>query len=177
MPSAWTDNYAVLRAIQLKANDEQTLTLQGLPLDTKLVEAKLSVQGGDANYLAADDTAWALRPVPPNSNVLLVTTGNGFLEKSLGLLPGVKLFKSAPDAYAPSDGFRLTVLDAFMPKELPTGNLLIFAPPEFAPGAGIGHASLSRDWTGICKRPPAQVCGPLEGEYCPGPAHYYAVMG
>jgi hypothetical protein len=118
------------RTIQLKANDEQTLTLQGLPLDTKLVEAKLSVQGGDANYLAADDTAWALRPVAPNSNVLLVTTGNGFLEKSLGLLPGVKLFKSAPDAYAPSDGFRLIVLDAFMPKELPAGNLLIFAPPD-----------------------------------------------
>ena len=31
------------RSLQLGPNDEQTLTLQGLPLDTKLVEAKLTV--------------------------------------------------------------------------------------------------------------------------------------
>src|SRR5213596_1784640 len=36
----------------------------------------------------------------------------------------------APRPYAPSDGFRLTVLDAFMPKQLPAGNLLVFAPPD-----------------------------------------------
>jgi Ca-activated chloride channel family protein len=118
------------RRVQLGPKDEQTVTLQGLPLDTKLVEARLTVDGTGTDLLAADDTAWALRPVPPNSNVLLVTAGNGFLEKSLGLLPGVKLFKSAPDAYAPSDSFRLTVLDAFMPKQLPPGSLLIFAPPD-----------------------------------------------
>jgi Ca-activated chloride channel family protein len=118
------------RSIQLGPNDEQTITLQGLPLDTKLVEAKLSVDGKSANFLAADDTAWALRPILPTSNVLLVTAGNGFLEKSLSLLPGLKLFKSTPDAYAPSTEFSLTVLDAIMPKGLPSGNLLIFAPPD-----------------------------------------------
>ncbi len=104
--------------------------MQALPLDTKLVEAKLSVDGKGANFLAADDTAWALRPTPPTSNVLLVSAGNGFLEKSLSLLPGLKLFKSTPDAYAPSAEFSLTVLDANMPKNLPSGNLLIFAPPD-----------------------------------------------
>jgi hypothetical protein len=118
------------RNLRLGPNDEQTLTLQGLPLDTRLAEARLSVESKEANYLAADDTAWALRPVPPTSNVLLVSAGNGFLEKSLSLLPGLKLFKSTPDAYAPSNDVSLTVLDAFMSKELPSGSLLIFAPPD-----------------------------------------------
>jgi hypothetical protein len=118
------------RNIQLGPNDEQTLTMQGLPLDTKLVEADLSVEGKGANFLAADDKAWALRADPATSNVLLVSAGNGFLEKSLSLLPGLKLFKSTPDTYAPSTQFNLTVLDAFMPKEPPPGNLLIFAPPD-----------------------------------------------
>ena len=45
-----------------------------------------------------------------------MSAGNGFLEKSLSLLPGVKLFKSAPGTYAPPATFSLTVLDAFMPK-------------------------------------------------------------
>ncbi|MEO8285546.1 MAG: VWA domain-containing protein [Chloroflexota bacterium] len=116
------------RSVRLGAKDEQTLTLQALPLTTKLVEAKLTFDAGDVDTLAADNTAWALRPVPPASNVLLVTAGNGFLEKSLGLLPGLKLFKSAPEAYAHSDAFHLTVLDAFMPAQLPPSNLLIFAP-------------------------------------------------
>jgi hypothetical protein len=118
------------RSLRLGPNDEQTLTLQGLPLDTQVAEARLTVQDKAANFLAADDTAWALRPVPATSNVLLVSAGNGFLEKSLSLLPGVKLFKSATDAYAPSKEVSLTVLDAFMPGQLPPGNLLIFAPPN-----------------------------------------------
>jgi Ca-activated chloride channel homolog len=62
--------------------------------------------------------------------VLMVTQGNGFLEKSLGLIQSVKLFKTAPEGYAPSDGFGLTVLDTFIPQELPKGNLLLFAPPN-----------------------------------------------
>lgn len=120
------------RRVTISPKGEQTLTIQALPLDTKLVEAKLAVDDRAADLLAADDTAWALRPTLPSSNVLLVTESNGFLEKSLNLLPGVKLFKAAPSAYAPSDGFRLTVLDAYVPKELPSGNLLLFAPPNSA---------------------------------------------
>ncbi len=114
--------------VQMLAGGEQTVTLQGLPLDTRVVEAQLAVEGDD--LLAADNTAWALRAARPPSNVLLVTEGNGFLEKALNLMPNVKLFKAAPSTYAPSDGFGLTVLDGYIPAQLPSGNLLIFAPPD-----------------------------------------------
>lgn len=120
------------RRVNIEPGGSQTLTIEGLPLDMKLAEARLTTDTPTADLLAADNFAWALRPVPPARNVLLVTENNGFLEKALNLLPGVRLFKTTPAQYAPSDGFGLTILDANVPQELPGGNLLIFAPPNSA---------------------------------------------
>ncbi|HEX8231210.1 MAG TPA: BatA and WFA domain-containing protein [Chloroflexia bacterium] len=117
------------RQLGLDAGEEQVVTLSDLPLDTRVAEASLQVEGSDADMLRADDRAWAVLSRPPSSNVLLVSEGNGFLEKSLNLLPGLKLFKTAPAAYAPSESFGLTVLDGVLPSPVPPGNLLIFAPP------------------------------------------------
>jgi hypothetical protein len=117
------------RQLDLGAGEEQVVTLSDLPLDTRVAEASLQVEGTEANMLVPDDRAWAVLSRPPSSNVLLVSEGNGFLEKSLNLLPGVKLFKTAPAAYTPSESFGLTVLDGVLPSPVPPGNLLIFAPP------------------------------------------------
>jgi len=116
------------RHVQVAANDEEIITLQGMPLDTQMVEARLVADDKEADSLPTDNHAWALRPRPPASDVLLVSAGNGFLEKSLNLLPNMKLFKAAPTQYAPSESYGLTVLDAYMPAQLPPGNLLILAP-------------------------------------------------
>jgi hypothetical protein len=120
------------RRIEMAPGQEQSVNLQGLPLTTHLVEATLTVEGNGADLLAADNAAWALRSSRDASNVLLVSEANGFLEKALNLMPNVRLFKATPNAYVPSDGFGLTVLDGYMPPELPLGNLLIFAPPPSA---------------------------------------------
>jgi hypothetical protein len=120
------------RSVDLAAGGDGTVTLGGLPLGTSLVEASVSVEPKSADLLAADSTARVVRPKAPSSNVLLVTEGNSFLEKALNLLPGVKLFKVAAGGYTPSEGFGLTVLDGAMPKQIPPGNLLIFAPPNSA---------------------------------------------
>lgn len=114
--------------VDLAPGEEKTITLQNLPLDTQVAHARLSASDKAANVLATDDEAWALRPEPPASSVLLVSENNSFLEKSLSLIPNAKLFKAAPAQYAPSGDFGLTVFDAYMPSQLPKGNLLIFAP-------------------------------------------------
>jgi hypothetical protein len=139
------------RNVDLEAGGDGTVTLEGLPLDTKQVEASLTVEEEGADLLAADNRAWALRTEPPASNVLLVSEGNGFLEKALTLLPSVKVFKAAPADYAPSDGFGLTVLDGVVPSPVPGGNLLIFAPPNSAlvpvsgtlPYPGVGPVAVN----------------------------------
>ncbi|MDQ3706720.1 MAG: BatA and WFA domain-containing protein [Chloroflexota bacterium] len=117
------------RQLDLGAGEEQVITLSDLPLDTRVAEGSLQVEGSEANMLVPDDRAWAVLSRPPSSNVLLVSEGNGFLEKSLNLLPGVKLFKTSPGAYTPSESFGLTVLDGVLPSPVPPGNLLVFAPP------------------------------------------------
>ena len=117
------------RRLDLDAGEERSVTLGGLSLDTRVVEASLQVDGEQSDVLKADNRAWALMSGPPSSNVLLVTEGNGFLEKSLNLMPNVKLFKTAPAGYAASESFGLTVLDGAIPSPVPAGNLLIFAPP------------------------------------------------
>ncbi|HKP51753.1 MAG TPA: VWA domain-containing protein [Chloroflexia bacterium] len=118
------------RQVQIAANDEEVVTLQEMPLDTQLVEASLAVGDEEADMLSTDNQGWALRPRPPASDVLLVSAGNGFLEKSLNLLPNMKLFKVAPSQYVPSASYGLTVLDAYIPAQLPPGNLLILSPPD-----------------------------------------------
>lgn len=118
------------RRVELAGGDEASITLGDLPLDTRLVEATLKVDGVGADGLAADNLAWAVRPPRGGANVLLVSEGNSFLEKALSLQPNVKLFRATPATYAPSEGFGLTVLDAYLPAQLPPGNLLIFAPPQ-----------------------------------------------
>ncbi|MBF6614771.1 MAG: VWA domain-containing protein [Chloroflexi bacterium] len=116
--------------VDLAAGEEKTITLQDLPLDMQTAHARLSATDKAANALATDDEAWVLRPKPPPSSVLLVSENNSFLEKSLSLIPDARLFKAAPAQYAPSSNFGLTVFDAYMPPQLPKGNLLIFAPPS-----------------------------------------------
>jgi Ca-activated chloride channel homolog len=118
------------RKVTLAAGEEQNLTIEGLPLDARMVEAHLTADDQSTDLLSADNTAWALSPHLSSQNVLLVSEGNGFIEKALNLVPGVHLSKTAPTQYAPSDGFGLTVLDATMPQDLPAGNLLLLAPPN-----------------------------------------------
>ncbi len=119
------------RRIQIQGRAESVVTLDGLPLTTRLVTATLSSDEAVADLLPTDNQAWALRSRPPLSDLLLVSAGNGFLEKSLNLLPNTKLFKVAPGQYNPASSYALTIFDAYLPPQLPVGNLLIFAPPNF----------------------------------------------
>jgi hypothetical protein len=116
------------RRIEVGPGADLGVTLDGLPLDTRQAEAVLEgdVPGGDV--LKADDRAWAVRRSVSDGGVLLVTAGNGFLEKALSLLPGLRVSRVLPDAYVPSDEYGLTVLDGALPQQLPAGNLLLFAP-------------------------------------------------
>lgn len=141
------------RNVTLQPGKEQTLTIEGLPLDMRLAEARLSTADPTDDILAADNTAWALRPQPPAQNILLVTENNGFLEKALNLLPGVRLSKTTPNQFAPTEDFGLTIFDAAAPQTLPGGNILMFAPPSsaLAPVSGtiqypqIGQTAINDD--------------------------------
>lgn len=68
------------------------------------------------------------------TSVLLLSDGNIFLEKALGLDANVDLVRASPRAALPRGDFDVIVCDAEAPKNLPAANLLLFAcTPPAAP--------------------------------------------
>ena len=115
------------RQINIPARDSVGLTLSGLPLDTRQVQARLT--GSDA--LPTDDVAWTVRSAAP-ARVLLVGQGNLFLERALALLPGLDSQRATPDQDLPQAHFDLVIFDRTVPEPpaaLPESNLLFIAPP------------------------------------------------
>lgn len=114
------------REIRMAPGEEPTLTLPDLPLDTAQVTVTLKID----DLLAADNTAWAARAPGAGAATLLVSNGNSFLEKALGLIPQVRLARALPAEYKPGSDFDLTIFDSYIPAALPPGNLLLLNPPN-----------------------------------------------
>lgn len=91
-----------------------TATLTGLPDDS----------------LAVDNTASAVIPPAHTRKVLLVTSGDIFLEKGLTLDPDTALYEVAPPDFATvgksGAGYDLIVFDGWLPATLPPGRYLVF---------------------------------------------------
>lgn len=113
------------------------VVLQALPAQAAVYEARLSLPAGvDAAALDAlplDDRAFAVYQPPSAGRVLLVTSGNIFLEQvfaalsgSLGLSP----FRLQPGQPLPAEPFDLYVFDGVITGTLPAGaDLLLVDPP------------------------------------------------
>lgn len=119
------------KRIVVPANAASTLTWD-LPEDTAVVTAKLSENSND--FLALDDTAWAVHEGGVSNRVLLITDGNLFLEQIYAVLPGIEVFKSAPDSpniaeSIAKDEFDMYVFDGVpLPEPPPAADMLIINP-------------------------------------------------
>ncbi len=103
-----------------------------LPPNFRSVTARLTLphDAPTADYLAADNQAFAVPPREGAGRVLLVTAGNPFLEHALRSVRGVQLFRADPQAPLPSAAFDLYVFDGVLPDALPQGDLLLVNPPR-----------------------------------------------
>ena len=94
--------------------------------------------------LALDDVAYAILPRGEPKRVLLVTTGNPFLERCLNSDEGVRLDVLAPDAFQPAmaPGFDAVILDRpagpgfDQLATLPAGNFLFLGNSPLGENAG-----------------------------------------
>ena len=121
-------NLADSREVRLGPGVAQDFVFDDLPVGTKTVEARL----GSPDLLPLDDQAYAVLDVRRPAQVLLVTSGNLYLEKVMGLIPNAELFRSQPRRYftLDADKYDLVVFDTFVPDVLPRGNLLFINPPD-----------------------------------------------
>ena len=113
-----------VRELEVGGGGDRTVSWSSLP-EATVLEARLVP--GDA--FALDDRAWATGGSGYGARVLLVSTGNRFLEKSLSLQPGLQVTKAAPEAFSSEKGFDLWVFDGFLPPAFPNGAALVLDPP------------------------------------------------
>lgn len=121
------------REIAIQPGREETLSLEELPPDIKVVEAHLDTK----DNFHADDRAWTVYATGKTAGILLVTEGNLFLERALSLLPSIKTVKANPNQPLPETDFDLTIFDRALPEEDPTiltpqgkSNVFVIAPPR-----------------------------------------------
>jgi hypothetical protein len=110
---------------------ERSVVLE-VPASVQVAEARLA-DGPQADWLTADDRAWAVSNIGDTARVRLVTPGNRFLEAALGLLPGVSLNvvpASTTTFTETAAEVPVTIFDGVVPDTLPPGNLLFIAPPR-----------------------------------------------
>jgi len=150
-----------VRRLPVPAHASADLTLTDLPYSLPggggTLQAHLAVE----DALPLDDTAWAVQAPPVSGRVLLVSSGNLFLERALSALPGVELVRLPPGSSIPfsqgevqgspiplSQGgaggvYDLYIYDDAITGTLPTGNLWLIAPSSPLPvreGPGEGGA-------------------------------------
>jgi hypothetical protein len=144
------------RTLSLAPRSERGLSLDDLPLDVRQVEARL----GDADALALDNTAWAVRYPGEQATILLATPGNTFLERALGTLAGIIPNLSPTTVYVtetlphpqivpPASLPVLYIYDGVLPATLPeSGSLFFISPPEstdlFAVTGSLTQTHISR---------------------------------
>jgi hypothetical protein len=126
--------------VHLDGNTTTDVTWARLPQGTEVVEARLT----PADAFPPDDQAWLVTATPPTHPVLLVTPGNGFMQRALMLRPGLKVTTVKPQDYRPGR-YDLYVFDGWLPAgplpepalliDPPTGQALVPTGPQVDPGA------------------------------------------
>ncbi len=116
----------------IPARGKLPVVSSALPENYDTLQAALTSPTGSSfvDYLAEDNAAYAVAPGLGTRNVLLMSTGNRFLEQVLRSLPGVRTFQGSPDIGLPAGDFDLVILDGWLPNTLPQSDLLIVNPPS-----------------------------------------------
>jgi len=108
------------------------LALDELPTDFTALSASITLptDATTTDYLAADNTAWAVNAAVGGRRALIMTEGNLFVEQVLRSLPGVEAFTGDIARGLPVEPFDLYVFDGWLPAEFPDADMLFINPPR-----------------------------------------------
>src|SRR5262249_2211782 len=125
-------NLLVARRYTVPAGRDLPLISQTLPEGFKTIQAGLTVPAESTvrDYLAEDNTAWAVASNAGDRRALIITDGNLFLEQIFRSLPDMPAFTSPPSQGLPANPFDLYVFDGWLPETLPNADMLIINPPS-----------------------------------------------
>ncbi|MET0410288.1 MAG: VWA domain-containing protein [Polyangiaceae bacterium] len=107
---------------------------------SRTLEARIRPEAG-RDHLEADNRAYALVPERRRARVLLVTSGNSYLEAALLLDEYLEVTQVAPDAPLPDGKFDVTIADGVrVPLERRLGGVLYLNPPDVKQGGPLAHS-------------------------------------
>ncbi|SHJ47773.1 vWA domain-containing protein [Paramaledivibacter caminithermalis] len=109
--------------IILKANDNKKVYIKEIP-NTNIVKAEIDAE----DAIRADNVRYCVLNGSKIKKVLMVTTGNIFLEKAITLNENIELYKTN-EVLTDVKGYDLYIYDGRLPSSLPTdGNIFILNP-------------------------------------------------
>lgn len=115
-----------VKEISIGAGENKNIYWYGLPKAVNIIKAELDIE----DSLDIDNIRYGVVSSKEISKALLVTEGNVFVEKAIGLNQGVELYKTN-EVMEDIEGYDLYIYDGKLPKNIPNdGNLLIFNPPN-----------------------------------------------
>ncbi|MCL4253884.1 MAG: BatA domain-containing protein [Anaerolineae bacterium] len=136
----WVDEERLIsRNLQIPAQSSLPLII-ALPDVFSVVYADLtqSVNAITQDYLASDNSAYAVSGASSSRRVLLVTTGNLYIEQVLRSLPNIQTIRTDGATGIPPD-YDLYIFDNIIPDTLPQGDLFFINPPTDTPYFRVGN--------------------------------------
>ncbi len=120
----------------------------------------VSVRVMSEDALPGDDVYAMALGAEAEKRVLLVGDGNWYLEKALGALDHISLYRQSKDQPI-SEGFDLTIFDGTLPQKLPTeGQIWICNPPE-GTGTFFATGTFDPQTNGVMGEPLAEYMDQL----------------
>ncbi|HET9953331.1 MAG TPA: VWA domain-containing protein [Polyangiaceae bacterium] len=117
--------------LNLAANEKLSRVYSGIAGVNRKLEAQVRLANGKSDDLPRDDRAYALMPERRRARVLLVSSGNTYLEAALLLDEYLDTTYVDAKAYPPKEAFDVTIFDGVAPTRAPhTGAALYLNPPK-----------------------------------------------
>jgi hypothetical protein len=133
--------------LALGPNETLPRFYQDLGGASRTLEATIRMADGKRDDLPADDHAYALMPERRRSKILVVTSGNTYLEAALLLDEYLEVTLLGPRDYPPKDAYDVSIFDGVAPTPAKhTGPVLYLNPPK--DGAPVALAR-EMEWFGF----------------------------
>jgi len=127
-----------VRELNLSPNERRSVIFNGLRYTDGIIKVAIDID----DYLEVDNNAYYVIASPGLHRVLLVSTGNIFLEEAIRTSSAeVEISREEPELYSSDEEYDLIVFDVFIPDELPGKNLIFVNPQGDLPfGKLMGHS-------------------------------------
>jgi len=143
VPLEVRNNDAVVdvRNVRVEANGSTTLTLDGATFEEGTIQLSLETK----DPFGLDDQAFITLSRPRETNILMVTAGNYFMEKAIAfnrdLNPKLSVIGSqpTPEQFKASD---IVIYDSVSPESIPPGNYIFFNAVPPLEGLGVAKDPL-----------------------------------